>query len=99
MLFGSAVFLFLFLPVVLGANAVVPKRLRNALLVTASLLFYAWGEPRFIAVMLGSIVVNFGCGLWLKRVDGRSSTKAVLTLAVAANLGLLAVFKYANFFA
>lgn len=97
MLFSSTLFLFLFLPIVLGVYAVMPRALRNAWLLLASLLFYAWGEPKLVWVMLTSIVGNYAFGLWIDRVRGRPAGKWVLALAVASNLSLLATFKYAAF--
>ena len=58
MVFSSATFLFFFLPCVLGLYYLSPMRLRNALLLLASLVFYAWGEPVYVFLMLGSIAVN-----------------------------------------
>ena len=94
MLFPSPVFLFAFLPAVLLAHAAVPERCRNAVLLAASLLFYAWGEPALFPVMLLSILGNWLAGLWL---GATRRPRLVLGLAVAANLGLLGVFKYADF--
>ena len=97
MVFSSPVFLFLFLPVVLAGYFVLPGRLRNLWLLGTSLVFYAWGEPRFVLVMLASIVANYVLALWIARADGAGRRKALLALAVAANIGLLVVFKYADF--
>ena len=59
MLFTSLEFLFAFLPIVLLVNFLLPAKARNYWLLMMSLLFYAWGEPRFVLVMLGSIIVNY----------------------------------------
>jgi alginate O-acetyltransferase complex protein AlgI len=99
MVFSSPVFLFLFLPVVLAVYFLLPHRLRNLLLLTASLFFYAWGEKEFIAVLLTSIILNYSLGLWLGRLDGPRARTLVVCLAVALNLALLAAFKYAAFLA
>lgn len=97
MVFSSPIFLFIFLPAVLYLAAVTPKGARNFLLLVASLIFYAWGEPRFLGVMLVSIAANYGLGLWVGRTrDGRNA-KLIVALAVCLNLGLLGVFKYAKF--
>jgi alginate O-acetyltransferase complex protein AlgI len=93
MVFTSPIFLFLFLPVTLALHWLLPARLRNAWLLLASLVFYAWGELGFTLVMGFSILVNWGFGLWVARGRARS----VLALAVAYNLALLAVMKYGNF--
>jgi alginate O-acetyltransferase complex protein AlgI len=97
MVFSSPVFLFLFLPIILGLYLVLPRPARNPLLLTASLFFYLWGEKLYVLVLIGSIGANYVAGLWLDRVRGRSSARLVIALAIAANLGLLAAFKYANF--
>ena len=101
MLFSSTVFLFLFLPLVLLGYYVVLRRWRqvqNIFLLAVSLFFYAWGEPRFVVIMLASIAANYGFGLWVgaDRQRGRKGRLPVL-LAVLANLGLLFVFKYLTF--
>ncbi len=99
MVFSSAVFLFLFLPVLLVLYFTAPRGLRNLLLLLASLLFYAWGEGPFVALMLASIAINYGLGLLVDTRRGRRSGRIALATAIAANLGLLAWFKYAHFLA
>ena len=97
MLFSSPVFLFLFLPLLLALYWVAPQALRNAVLVLASLWFYAWGEPALVVVMLVSVAINYALALWIERLAGGSGAGAVLALAVCANLSLLIYFKYAVF--
>ena len=95
MLFSSTVFLFIFLPAVLLGYYILPGlRLRNLLLLAASLFFYAWGEPIYVFLMLFSIVANYCLGLW---IHARPGAKAPLVLAVALNLGILFCFKYLDF--
>ncbi len=96
MLFSSALFVFGFLPLVLGVSFAVPRSLRNAWLLLASLVFYAWGEPAIVLVMLLSIALNYALGLWVARALARGGGKRVVALAVAANIGLLVGFKYAD---
>lgn len=67
MVFSSNIFLFLFLPVTLAGNFLLPKKARNVFLLIASLLFYAWGEPRVVLVMIASILFNYGMGLLVDR--------------------------------
>ncbi len=98
MVFSSPIFLFVFLPLCLGLYLLSPRMLRNALLLTLSLFFYAWGEQGYVLVLLGSIVCNYGFGRWVEGRQERRSGKWVVGAAVVFNLGLLAVFKYANFF-
>jgi len=97
--FSSPIFLFIFLPLVLAGYFATRGRLRNLWLLGMSLVFYGWGEPRFVLVMLVSIAANFGFGLWLDRLRGRPGARALLGVAVALNLGLLVTYKYAAFLA
>jgi alginate O-acetyltransferase complex protein AlgI len=97
MLFSSPVFLFLFLPLVLALYAIAPRALRNGLLLIASLVFYAWDDPRLSVLMLASIGANYIFGLLVEHARDPASAKRFVALAVAANLALLGVFKYWNF--
>ncbi|MBQ4088360.1 MAG: MBOAT family protein [Clostridia bacterium] len=103
MLFTSLEFLLLFLPVVIVINFVLPKFARNYWLLLASLAFYAWGEPRFVLVMIGSIVVNYIMALLVTRkpheiaAGSGGRQKFFLAVAVLLNLGVLFVYKYLNF--
>ncbi|MCA9511823.1 MAG: MBOAT family protein, partial [Myxococcales bacterium] len=98
MLFSSTVFLFAFLPIVLTVAFALPGvRARNAWLLAASLVFYAWGEARYTAVLLASIALNYGFGLAVDALRGRPAARVVVAAAVAANLAGLGVFKYAGF--
>jgi len=96
MLFSSALFVFQFLPLVLLGHFVLGKRLRNVLLLLASLLFYAWGEQVMVGLMLFSALCNWALGLWVERARWRGRGRGVVALAVAFNLGLLVAFKYAD---
>lgn len=96
MVFSSPLFLFLFLPVVLAVYHLLPGlRLRNQWLLMVSLLFYAWGEPGFIALLLASTLINFGLGRWLEQAPTPAARRMVVSLAVTVNVGFLAAFKYA----
>jgi alginate O-acetyltransferase complex protein AlgI len=97
MLFSSPVFLFFFLPTVLGLYFLFGSRLQNGLLLAASLLFYIWGEGTYVLIMLAIIAVNYALGVLLQRLEAGLSSRLVLALAVVANLGLLIAFKYSNF--
>lgn len=99
MVFSSAVFLFIFLPLVFILNLLLPKKYSNALLLAASLFFYAWGEPLFVVIMLVSIAANYALALGIDQGTDPKKRKAVLVLTVTFNLALLIVFKYANFIA
>ena len=98
MVFSSLEFLSLFLPLVVLLYFIMPVKLRNGLLLLFSLLFYAWGEPVYLLVMLGSIAMNYVFGLLLHKITGEKGRKAVVAASVAANLLLLGVFKYTGFF-
>ena len=103
MLFGSPVFLFAFLPAVLLLHLLLARvaagRLRNGMLLCASLVFYAFGEPRFVLVMVLSLAANYLFGHWVARARSGGSGRLPLVVAVVFNLGLLACFKYGNFLA
>ena len=98
MLFSSIPFLFYFLPAVLLAYFLVPFKLKNAVLLIASLVFYAWGEPRYVVLMIASILLFFFCGLAIGKAEAQKWKKFWLTVSVVCSLALLAVFKYADFF-
>ena len=96
MVFSSAVFLFAFLPAVLIGYRLLPGiRAKNAWLAVSSLVFYAFGQLVYVPLFVGSVAVNYAMGLWLSREGRRRG--AVVALAVALNLGVLAVFKYTDF--
>jgi alginate O-acetyltransferase complex protein AlgI len=95
--FSSPLFLFAFLPVLLGLYFITGPRLRNLLLLVASLLFYIWGEGTYVLVMIAIIAINYGLGRLMASLKPGWQHKAALALAVIVNLGLLIVFKYSNF--
>ena len=100
MVFSSAVFLLIFLPVVLLLYYVLPARARNPLLLVTSLIFYAWGEPVYILIMLFSTVFDYCNGRLLERLDQKGKPelrKWVLVLSLIGNLGMLGFFKYTDF--
>ena len=100
MVFSSAVFLLIFLPVVLLLYYLVPDRVRNPLLLVASLIFYAWGEPIYILIMLFSTVFDYCNGVMLEKLDQKGrpeKRKWVLVLSLVGNLGILGFFKYTDF--
>lgn len=103
MLFSSTIFIYLFLPLVLFGYYVVFRKSRlaqNVFLLLTSLFFYAWGEPKFVLVMLLSIVANWFFGLLVhnaKKSDSRLGAKLIIALTCVFNLSLLFVFKYLNF--
>ncbi|MBQ2988692.1 MAG: MBOAT family protein [Clostridia bacterium] len=98
MLFSSVPFLYYFLPAVLLLYAIAPKFLKNTVLLLASLVFYAWGEPRYVVVMLISILLGYLFGLLIERFRGTGAAKLLLFLSVTSSLAFLIYFKYADFF-
>ena len=98
MLFSGLTFLYCFLPAVLLVYFLVPGRFKNAVLLVFSLLFYAWGEPRYVLLMILTILGFYVCGLGIGRAGTEGTKKAWLTASVLLGLGALAVFKYADFF-
>lgn len=98
MVFSGLTFLLLFLPAVLLVYFIVPKRFKNAVLFLFSLLFYAWGEPVYVVLMLFSTVLDFSCGKVVDRYRGTPKAKIGLLVSVFVNLGLLCLFKYTDFF-
>ncbi len=98
MLFSSISFLFFFLPAVLLLYAVVPKVLKNTVLLLSGLVFYAWGEPRYVVIMVVSIMVGYVFGLLIEKFRGQMLSKVFMIMSVAVDLGLLVYFKYVDFF-
>lgn len=101
MVFSSMIFLCVFLPVILVIYFALPKQSRNLWLLLASLFFYAWGEPRYILIMLFSTVFDYFNGRVIEyaTLKGKRDTfgRAVLVLSIAGNLGILCFFKYTDF--
>lgn len=101
MLFSSLEFIFLFLPLTVGIYFALPRGARNLWLLLSGLVFYAFGEPKFLPLMMLTILADFAFGLWIERLFAKGSkkgTRGVLTLAVLLNIGQLALFKYFDFF-
>ena len=100
MVFSSILFLFYFLPVVLTIYFLSPRRIRNYILFISSLLFYSWGEPRYIWIMIFSTVLDYTCGRMINRnklQEEFKKAKAWLMVSVTINLSLLVFFKYSDF--
>lgn len=100
MIFSSTLFLFVFLPIVLVVYYLIDYRLKNTWLLLASLIFYAWGEPKYIILMLTSIIVNYILGLAIekKRNKAKSASVSILICSIIFNLFVLLYFKYYDFF-
>jgi len=98
MLFSSIPFLYYFLPLVLLFYFAVPKALKNTVLLLFSLAFYAWGEPKYVFLMIATVGVNYLLGLLIEKFRGRILSKIFVILSVTLSLGVLGYFKYADFF-
>ena len=98
MLFSSIPFLYYFLPAVLITYFAVPKNWKNAVLLLFSLIFYGWGEPKLLALMVFTITMFFCCGLLIEKAQTAQWKKIWLIVSVVISLALLGLFKYADFF-
>lgn len=99
MVFSSITFLLYFLPITFVGYYVLAfsRRLQNIWLLLLSLVFYAWGEPVYVLIMIGSIVINWMLGLIIQYVKNKKAKKGILIAACVVNLGILGVFKYTGF--
>lgn len=98
MVFSSTIFLCVYLPLVLLGYYICPKKGRNLFLLIVSLVFYAWGEPKYVFLMIFSILINYVFGRLMDKNRGRQKRmKLLLVLSVVIDLGLLSVFKYTDF--
>ena len=98
MLFSSIPFLYYFLPAVLIVYFLVPWKLKNAVLLLSSLFFYGWGEPKLLILMVFTIVLFYSCGFAIGRAEEKRWKKFWLLVSAFAGIGLLGIFKYADFF-
>ena len=95
MLFSSNVFLYFYFPIVLALYYLSPRKLRNITLFAVSLFFYGWGEPVYVLLMAGTILLNYVFGIWIhSRKEKGLCAKGVLAAGVAANVAILGFFKY-----
>ena len=86
MVFSSLLFTFLFLPIVLLIYYVSPHKIRNYVLLIASILFYAYGEPRFVFIMLSTILINYATALGIVRSESKGIKKGLLILSVVTTV-------------
>ena len=98
MVFSSSIFLFWFLPVFLGVYFLIDRRYKNAVALLASLFFYGFGSPKFLLILLSSIIIDFFLVRQIDKSENAKRRKLFLVFSVILNIGLLAYFKYANFF-
>ena len=95
MLFSTMTFVYMFLPIVALLYLVTKKELHNPILLTASIIFYAWGEPKYLAIMLVTILVNYFGAILIEKV--KTYKKCILISTIIIDLGFLVYFKYFNF--
>ena len=98
MLFSSIPFLYYFLPAVLLLYFAAPKKLKNTVILISSLFFYAWGEPKYVILMITSILAGYILGLLIEKFRKKALSKIFLALSVIFSIGALGYFKYADFF-
>ena len=98
MLFSSIPFLYYFLPGVLILYFIAPKKLKNTVLMLSSLVFYGWGEPKYVFLMMASIVIGYVAGVLIEAFSQKKLSKVALWASVLVNLGFLGYFKYSDFF-
>lgn len=98
MIFSSITFLYYFLPAVLLVYFLVPKRFKNTILLVSSLIFYGWGEPKYLFLMIGSIILFYVCGIGIEQSKSKGKKKFWLIVSIAVSISLLGIFKYADFF-
>ena len=97
MVFSSITFLYYFLPLFFIIYIFAPSKYKNAVLLAASLVFYAWGEPVYILLMVFSTVFNYFCGIYIEKSEYLKSKRAIAAFGIAVNVCMLFFFKYADF--
>lgn len=98
MVFTSSFFLFFFLPILLVVYFLIREEYKNYVLIIFSIFFYAWGEPKFIFIVLLSSGIDYLLGSIIQKYTNNSCRKIALAISVLSNIGILAYFKYAGFF-
>ena len=99
MVFSSTIFIFIFLPFILFLYYIVGKKIKNYILLIASLIFYAWGGVAYLKILIASIILNYSFGILVDKYSNRTILKKViLTLGVILNLSILFYYKYYDFF-
>ena len=97
MVFSSITFLYFFLPAVLIIYLLVPKKIKNIILLAAGLLFYSWGEPAYFWVLIASSLVDYAAGIYMNKTDKAGMRRLALVISMIVDLGFLFVFKYSGF--
>ena len=100
MVFSTSIFIYLFLPITLIIYYLAPKKGKNLIILLSGLLFYSWGEPIYVIVMLISTMIDYFAGLIMNHFEGRKVPRRIcLIVSIVMNLGLLGIFKYSGFIA
>ena len=98
MVFSSLIFLYIFLPIVLILYFISPMKIKNLIIFVSGILFYAWGEPICVLIMLLSTVIDYTAGIFMHKFDDDQKKRTIcLIVSVVMNVGLLAIFKYSDF--
>lgn len=100
MAFSSLLFVFFFLPCIISIYFLSKEKYRNYIMLSASLLFYAYGEPEFVLVMIGSIAINYTMAIWISRVKRKKKSgfsRTLLFTDIIINIGILFIYKYLDF--
>lgn len=97
MVFSSLTFMYAFLPIVLITYFLSPKKLKNIIILISGLIFYAWGEPKYIMIMITSAFVDYFAGLIISKSDDNKVRKSALLVSMVIDLGFLFIFKYSGF--
>jgi len=97
--FSTPIFLYGFLPLVLAVYYLLPRRARNGWLVVVSYVFYGWGNPLYVLLLLFSTLLDFGCAWGIAGSESAARRRSLLLASIVGNLGVLAFFKYSGFFA
>lgn len=98
MVFSSLTFMFVFLPIVLLLYYVAPKKLKNLFILISGIIFYAWGEPIYVLIMIASTMIDYTAGLLIDKFNNKTVIKRIcLIVSLVMNIGLLGVFKYSGF--
>ena len=98
MLFSSIPFLYYFLPITVILYLIVPKFLKNTVLMLVSFIFYAWGEPKYVVIMIAAVIASYVFGILTERDRNNGRSKLWLILALFVGFGMLCYFKYVDFF-
>jgi len=98
LVFSSLTFIYFFLPIVLISYFIVPMKAKNIIILISGIIFYAWGEPFYIIIMLFSTAIDYTAGRLIHKFDKKEKMRVIfLCVSVCMNIGLLAVFKYSSF--